>query len=260
MRTANAYLRCPRNDRSLLAKFAWQLRQSNLVWQKLNKQITNMGALSKIGAALGGSAAIIPGLSTAAAFGGDIYSAGQARRASSRQMDFQKEMSSTAHQREIKDLRLAGLNPILSGTGGRGASTPSGSQAKVPDFSKSVTTALNARQLVANIKQINASAEKIDAETANIKTELPRKTIEEQLMMRVLDMVEQLLPSSTTAKGTATKLQESVKGLYKKDPKAGPLHFKIKRNEKGKAADRKRRSRREKSKANFWEDLFNPQR
>lgn len=43
--------------------------------------------------------------------------------------NWQEYMSNTAHQREIRDLKAAGLNPILSAMGGNGAAVTSGATA-----------------------------------------------------------------------------------------------------------------------------------
>jgi len=88
------------------------------------------------------------------------------KREAEKNRQFQEYMSSTAHQREIKDLKKAGLNPILSATGGRGASTPGGSMARIENTAKDLNKNVAATSLLAaQLGQIKATTSYTNEQT-----------------------------------------------------------------------------------------------
>lgn len=92
------------------------------------------------------------------------------RKASAQAYDRTLEMSNTAHTREVQDLRNAGLNPILSATGGSGASAPNVPAAAPAhyDFSGVVSSAMEGFKLSAQKDLLLAQAEAARA-TSGIK-------------------------------------------------------------------------------------------
>jgi len=99
----------------------------------------------------------------AAGFAGNLYADYRARKEADKNRNFQANMSNTSHQREVQDLRAAGLNPILSANGG--ASTPTGATAQVSDGTAGVNTALDSLRVKNEIKALESQVQLNEANT-----------------------------------------------------------------------------------------------
>lgn len=112
----------------------------------------------------------IPAIASGIAAVGSFIGGERANTANSaqalRQMQFQDTMSRTAHQREVADLRAAGLNPILSAQ--RGASTPGGAMAQQMDtVSPAINTALQVSRNEAEVSSMKQNIKNL-IETADL--------------------------------------------------------------------------------------------
>lgn len=136
-----------------------------------------------------------------------------------RQMDFQASMSNTAHQREVADLRAAGLNPILSANAG--ASSPGGAQATMQNTMGGFgATALEVARMGNEMKKMqsetelnSALAKKAEVDTTVSSRGIPHAEMANDMYDVIRPWVKKLKESSLSNAPKPTPNSTRQRGL-----------------------------------------------
>ncbi|AXQ65857.1 MAG: DNA pilot protein [Microviridae sp.] len=155
----------------------------------------------------------------AALIGGAVSGYGQYRanretRASTgRQMAFQERMSNTAHQRQMADLKAAGINPMLSAKLG-GATSPAGASYRASNVGASAVEGFgkvsSARQAQAQTRQIGAQTGLTRAQTEKAIIETRTKIPAEVRKLNQEGILAQARVNQTQAETAIKTIQKAL--------------------------------------------------
>ena len=110
---------------------------------------------------------------------------------SQRNRDFQERLSNTAYQRQVEDMKSAGLNPMLAYVKGGGASSPAGStgQAVNAQYTSPIQGAVSYRLTSAQAAKTEAEKPNVEAHTKVLQSQYDLNNAQYDLVLQNTEKV-----------------------------------------------------------------------